>query len=153
MDPNPGVTTTGAPARTVDDVPERAWTLCAGGVLVDDAGRVLLVRRGHDPYAGTWSLPSGRVEPGEDVRAGASREVREETGLEVEVHDLLGVVRRQDPAGIHHYEIHDFACRVVGGRLSAGDDADDVGWFSEAEMAEMALSPGLLVALRDFGVL
>jgi 8-oxo-dGTP diphosphatase len=128
------------------------WTLCAGGVLVDDAGRVLLVRRGHEPYQGTWSLPSGRAEPGEDVRTTATREVREETGLDVEVDDLLGVVRRQDSASSVHYEIHDFACHVVGGRLAPGDDADEVGWFSEAQMAELSLSPGLLGALRDFGV-
>lgn len=128
------------------------WTLCAGGVLVDEAGRVLLVRRGHEPYQGTWSLPSGRAEPGEDVRAAATREVREETGLDVEVDGLLGVVRRQDSAGAFHYEIHDFACRVVGGTLTAGDDAEEVGWFSESQMAELSLSPGLLGALRAFGV-
>lgn len=139
--------------RTVGTVAQPEWTLCAGGVLVDDAGRVLLVRRGHEPYAGTWSLPSGRVEPGEDVRAGAAREVLEETGLRVQVDELLGVVRRQDPAGVYHYEIHDFACRVVGGSVTPGDDAADVGWFSLAEMAEMPLSPGLLGALREFGVL
>lgn len=128
------------------------WTLCAGGVLVDDDGRVLLVRRGHEPYEGTWSLPSGRAEPGEDVRDAAAREVLEETGLDVEVDALLGVVRRQDSAGLYHYEIHDFACRIVGGTLAAGDDAEAVGWFSETQLAEMPLSPGLLGALRDFGV-
>jgi len=133
-------------------VADEDWTLCAGGVLVDDAGRVLLVRRGHEPYTGRWSLPSGRAEPGEDVQEAASREVLEETGLDVEVGELLGVVRRQDPAGEFHYEIHDFACRVVGGRLVAGDDAAEVGWFTEAQMAELPLSPGLLRALRDFGV-
>jgi ADP-ribose pyrophosphatase YjhB (NUDIX family) len=121
-------------------------------VLIDDAGRVLLVRRGHAPYEGTWSLPSGRAEQGETVRAAASREVFEETGLVVEVNELLGVVRRQDPAGTVHYEIHDFACSVVSGTLAPGDDADDAQWFSEAEMADLDLSPGLLGALRDFGV-
>jgi 8-oxo-dGTP diphosphatase len=133
-------------------VADEGWTLCAGGVLVDGSGRVLLVRRGHEPYAGRWSLPSGRAEPGEDVREAASREVLEETGLDVEVDELLGVVRRQDAAGEFHYEIHDFACRIVGGTLVAGDDAAEVGWFTEAQMAELPLSPGLLGALRDFGV-
>ncbi len=133
-------------------VADEGWTLCAGGVLVDNSGRLLLVRRGHAPYEGTWSLPSGRAEPGEDVRAAASREVLEETGLDVEVDELLGVVYRQDPAGEFHYEIHDFACRIVGGALAAGDDAAEVGWFTEAQMTQMPLSPGLLGALRDFGV-
>lgn len=137
---------------TVEPVTDQSWTLCAGGVLLDDGGRVLLVRRGHEPYAGRWSLPSGRAEPGEDVRDAAAREVLEETGLAVEVTALLGVVRRQDPAGTVHYEIHDFACRVISGTLRAGDDAAEVGWFSEQQMAQMSLSPGLLAALRDFGV-
>ena len=126
--------------------------MCAGGVLTDADGRVLLVRRGHAPYAGTWSLPSGRAEPGETVRTAAEREVLEETGLVVQADELLGIVRRQDPEGSVHYEIHDFACRVVGGSLVPGDDADEAAWFSEAEMAGLDLSPGLLGALRDFGV-
>lgn len=139
--------------RIVVAVTQRAWTLCAGGVLRDEQGRVLLVRRGHAPYAGTWSLPSGRAEPGEDLRDTAAREVAEETGLTVEVGDLLGVVRRQDPTGKQRYEIHDFACQVAGGELAAGDDADDVGWFTPDELLGMTLSPGLMGALRDFGVL
>lgn len=128
------------------------WTLCAGGVVTDDEGRLLLVRRGHAPFAGTWSLPSGRTAPGEDVRTAAAREVAEETGLAVEVGDLLGVVHRQDESGEFRYEIHDFACRVIGGRLAAGDDADAVGWFHPHELATMPLAPGLMRALRDFGV-
>jgi ADP-ribose pyrophosphatase YjhB (NUDIX family) len=139
--------------RIVATVTSRAWTLCAGGVLRDERGRVLLVRRGHAPYAGTWSLPSGRAEPGEDLRDAAAREVVEETGLTVQVGELLGVVHRQDPAGDYRYEIHDFACQATGGELTAGDDADEVGWFTQDEMEQMPLSPGLLGALRDFGVL
>jgi ADP-ribose pyrophosphatase YjhB (NUDIX family) len=139
--------------RIVATVTSRAWTLCAGGVLRDERGRVLLVRRGHAPYAGTWSLPSGRAEPGEDLRDAAAREVVEETGLRVQVGELLGVVHRQDPTGEYRYEIHDFACQVTGGELTAGDDADEVGWFTPDEMEQMPLSPGLLGALRDFGVL
>lgn len=129
------------------------WTLCAGGVVVDDDGRVLLVRRGHAPYAGTWSLPSGRAEPGEELAAAAAREVAEETGLTVSVGDLLGVVHRQDPSGTYRYEIHDFACVVTAGTPRAGDDADDLGWFSSDEIAALPTSPGLMDALRDFGVL
>jgi ADP-ribose pyrophosphatase YjhB (NUDIX family) len=129
------------------------WTLCGGGVLVDDTGRVLLVQRGHEPFAGSWSLPSGRANPGEDAAAAAAREVLEETGLLVEVESLLGVVRRQDPRGEYHYEIYDYACRVIGGQLRPGDDAADVRWFSAEQLESADLTPGLLEALRDFGVL
>ena len=119
--------------------------------MQDEEGRLLLVRRGHEPFAGTWSLPSGRNRPGEAPREAAAREVLEETGLVVEVGDLLGVVRRE--AGPHHYEIHDFACRPVGGRLQAGDDAAEVAWVAPGDLDDLTLSPGLRGALRDFGVL
>ena len=138
--------------RTVVAVGDQ-WTLCAGGVVVDDEGQVLLVRRGHAPYAGTWSLPSGRVEPGEDLVTAAAREVAEETGLTVSVGELLGVVHREDPAGIYRYEIHDFACVVTAGTPRAGDDATDLGWFTGEEIAVLPTSPGLMDALRDFGVI
>lgn len=122
-------------------------------MIVDDQGRLLLVRRGHEPYAGSWSLPSGRAEPGETARQAARREVIEETGLEVEVGELLGVVFREHAAGGQRYEIHDFAARVVGGTARAADDADEVGWFTPLELSTLPTSPGLLSALRDFGVL
>jgi ADP-ribose pyrophosphatase YjhB (NUDIX family) len=120
--------------------------------VLDPQGRILLVLRGHEPFAGHWSLPSGRCEPGEDAAAAAAREVLEETGLAVEVGDLLGVLRRQDAAGRYHYEVHDFACRPVAGALHAGDDAADARWFDVDELPGLDLSPGLLDALRDFGV-
>jgi ADP-ribose pyrophosphatase YjhB (NUDIX family) len=121
-------------------------------VVLDEQGRILLVLRGHDPFAGHWSLPSGRREPGEAAAAAAAREVLEETGLVVEVGDLLGVLRRQDADGRYHYEVHDFACRPVGGTLRAGDDAADARWFDPAQLDGLTLSPGLLQALREFGV-
>lgn len=139
--------------RTVVPMADGTWTLCAGGVVTDEDGRLLLVRRGHDPFRGSWSLPSGRAEPGEHAQEAARREVLEETGLVVKVGSRLGVVHRRDPAGTQRYEIHDFACQVVGGTLAAGDDADDVGWFTADQVAALPLTPGLLDALRDFDVL
>src|SRR3954467_13874735 len=102
---------------------------CAGAVVRDGAGRVLLVRRANEPGRGLWALPGGRLEPGEDARGCAAREVREETGLEVTVSDeLLAVV-------IGDYDVTDFAATVVGGELRAGDDATDVRWCTADELA------------------
>ncbi|MGN6472231.1 MAG: NUDIX domain-containing protein [Mycobacteriales bacterium] len=110
-------------------------------------GQLLLVRRGRPPAQGTWSLPGGRVEPGESPADAAVREVREETGLDVEVERLLVTVP------VLGYLVHDFAASVTGGALAAGDDADDVGWFSPAELDTVPTSPGLLEELRRMGVL
>jgi 8-oxo-dGTP diphosphatase len=122
-------------------------TLCAGAVVRDDAGRLLLVQRGIEPARGTWSLPGGRVEPGETVDAAAVREVREETGLTVTIGELLAVV---DVMG---YTVHDFAATVIGGVLQAADDASDVRWCTPDQVADLPLSPGLLDELRRMQVL
>ena len=127
--------------------PVGTQALCAGGVIRDDVGRLLLVLRRHDPGRGLWSLPGGRVEPGETVGDAVRREVREETGLDVAVGELLGVVTRGD------YLIHDHAAYVSGGELRAGDDAAEVRWCDAGDLATLPLTPLLLESLRDFGVL
>jgi ADP-ribose pyrophosphatase YjhB (NUDIX family) len=114
---------------------------CAGAVVRDDEGRVLLVLRANEPSRGRWSLPGGRIEPGESAEQAAAREVREETGLDVTVGAL---VCRAD---LGPYVVDDFAATVVGGTLRAGDDALDARWFSVEEMRSLPLSPGLLDAL------
>ena len=126
---------------------------CGGGVVLDACGRLLLVRRGHDPHAGRWSLPSGRCESGEDPRTAAEREVEEETGLRVRATRLLGVLERADPSRPIDYEIHDYACEILDGRLRAGDDAEAVAWVPLPALETLPLTPQLRVALTDFGVL
>jgi 8-oxo-dGTP diphosphatase len=121
---------------------------CAGAVVRDDGGRLLLVRRGHDPGRGSWSLPGGRIEPGESAVEAAAREVREETGLEVAINELLTTVDL--PGG---YRVHDFAATVVGGELVAGDDADDVRWCTPDEVSLLELSAGLIDELRRIGAM
>lgn len=125
---------------------------CAGGIVHDGARRVLLIRRGQPPSAGSWSVPGGRCRPGESPAAACVREVQEETGLQVEVVRFAGRVERAAPSG-GVYVIDDFVCRVVGGALAAGDDATDARWVSRAQLAALALAPGLHAALDEWGLL
>jgi mutator protein MutT len=108
-----------------------------GAVIVED-NRVLLVRRGQAPLLGEWSLPGGVLECGETLRDATIREAREETGLEVETGELLGVyervIRSEDGRVRYHYVLIDFLCRAVAGVLSVGSDAADVRWFESAEL-------------------
>lgn len=125
---------------------------CVGAVVHDGAGRILLVRRANPPGAGLWSIPGGKVEPGEDDAAAVAREVAEETGLRVEPGAALGSVERPAPGG-GIFVIADLVCRVTGGTLAAGDDAADAGWFAAAELATLPVVPGLVEALTDWQVL
>lgn len=86
--------------------------------------QVVLVQRANPPAQGTWTLPGGKVDRGESLVAAARREVREETGLEVEIGELVEVI--EIVSETHHFVILDYAARPVGGTLTAGDDAADV---------------------------
>ena len=113
-----------------------------GGVIVQD-GRALLIRRGQPPLLGEWSLPGGVLECGETLREAAVREAMEETGLVVEVIDMLGVyerVIRNDGRVRYHYVLIDFLCRPAGGELKAGSDAAEVGWFTREELPALKLA-------------
>jgi 8-oxo-dGTP diphosphatase len=126
---------------------------CVGAVIRDGAGRLLLIKRGHEPGKGLWSIPGGRVEPGESDESALVREVREETGLAVRAGGLIGAVRRPAGAPGAEFHIRDYAAQVTGGTLAAGDDADDAMWASGADLDTLPLTDGLLDTLRSWGVL
>src|SRR4051794_28870785 len=117
---------------------------CVGALTFDPDGRLLLVQRANDPGRGLWSLPGGRVEPGEDDAAALVREMAEETGLTVVPGALVGRVRRGA------YDIADYRCVVVGGELRAGDDALDARWCDAAEFAALPLVPRLAETLAGW---
>jgi 8-oxo-dGTP diphosphatase len=125
---------------------------CVGGVIKDDQGRLLLIKRGHAPGLGLWSLPGGRIEPGETDAEALVREMAEETGLTVAPGPLVGRVQRP---GQHEdiLDIRDYAATVTGGMLRAGDDAAEARWVAPSELESLPVTDGLVEALTTWGVL
>lgn len=123
---------------------------CAGAIIVDSEGRLLLIQRGHDPGRGLWSVPGGKCEAGETAAQACLREAQEETGLSVAIVRHAGQIRFPGLPG-DEVLIDDFVCTVTGGTLRAGDDADDAQWVDLDAAQRLALTPGLLRILSDWG--
>lgn len=123
--------------------------LAVGVFVFDAAGRVLLVKRGRPPAQGQWSVPGGKVEWGESVAAACRREVREETGIEIELGPLVTWIERMDDA--HHYVILDFVAvpRDDQAQPTAGDDAADACWLRETQLHDLPLTAGLREVLQQ----
>ena len=113
------------------------------GAVVWRDGKVLMIQRGKPPRQGIWSLPGGAQDLGETVEQGIRRELREETGIEIELLGLLAVIDsvQRDAEGrvLYHYTIVDYAARWLSGDLVAGDDAADAAWISPEDLAKMEL--------------
>lgn len=124
----------------------------AVGALVFSENKILLVERGQEPLRGYWSLPGGAVETGERLEEALLREVREETGLEVEcdgLHEIFERVTRDGEGRAEfHYVVVDFLCHPVGGHLEAASDAAGAQWVSEGELAHLKITPGSLPVIE-----
>ena len=121
------------------------------GAVIIENDRVLLVKRGHPPLLGEWSIPGGVLEVGEMLRDAAVREAREETGLAVETGELLGVfdrVLREGERIRYHYVLIDFLCRRISGEPCCGTDAGEVRWFDLEELEPLKLAPDTFEVIR-----
>ncbi len=118
------------------------------GAIIIDNDRVVLIRRGHAPALGEWSIPGGLLEIGETLREAAVREALEETGLQVDPADLLGVydrvLRDADERTIYHYVLIDFFCHRLAGEPLAAGDAAEARWFRRDELPALSLAADTL---------
>ncbi|NIN66463.1 MAG: NUDIX domain-containing protein [Anaerolineae bacterium] len=126
------------------------------GVLMEEDGRYLLVKRAAEPDAGLWSIPGGLIEVGEKAADAAAREALEETGLTVEILNRVDVVDRivRDPEGdvMYHFIIIDFHARPLSGEMRPMDDALDAVWVTPEEFTEYELTPTLVELLKRMGL-
>ena len=115
-----------------------------GAVVLDDAGRVVLIRRRFEPLAGRWSLPGGTLELGETLEAGVAREILEETSLTIAVGPVIEVFDRimldETQRVRYHFVLVDYLCRIIGGELQARSDVDDAVFVNPDEMAQYELT-------------
>jgi 8-oxo-dGTP diphosphatase len=124
------------------------------GVVVIDQGRLLLIKRWGPFRTGYWAVPGGKPEWGETLADCAVREVAEETGLDVELGDVIWVgdaMSDEDPPE-HHFVLIDFSARVIGGALEAGDDAKEAVFVDLSDVRSLLLTPSMYELLDDLGL-
>jgi 8-oxo-dGTP diphosphatase len=120
--------------------------VAVGAIVFDAEGRVLLVERGKPPGVGLWTVPGGRLEGAETLAQAVTREVREETGLVVEVGPLSCVLERMGDD--YHFVILDYLARVIGGNLVAASDARAARFVTSDELPTLPLTDGLVAVLE-----
>lgn len=125
--------------------------LAASAAVFRDA-RVLLARRGRGPGRGLWSLPGGKVEPGETLAEAAAREVMEEVAVEAEILAVAAardiIVRGEDQGLLAHYVVIAHAARWRSGEPVSGEEALEVGWFAPEDVAGLPATDGLAEVVR-----
>jgi 8-oxo-dGTP diphosphatase len=130
--------------------PPAALPRVAVGAIVFSGDHVLLVQRATPPGAGLWTVPGGKLEPGETLAAAVVREVREETGLAVTCGALVAVIERVSPG--FHYVILDYLATLADAATSpaptAGDDVGAARWVAWADLAALPLTDGLVAVLE-----
>lgn len=129
---------------------------CVGAIVRDGAGRLLIIRRGRPPGVGLWSIPGGRVEPGETLTDAVRREVFEETGLRVDIGAVAGSVILPGASPTDTYAVTDYFASLTADMSAvepvAGDDATAVRWATYDELNALPTTAGLTAALEAWHV-
>ena len=129
-----------------------------GGVVIEN-GQALLIKRGSEPLLGQWSIPGGTLELGESLQQGVARELLEETGLEVQVLDMIEAFDRifldptaanpkDKPRPKYHYVIVDYLCERLAGEAQAGSDVTDIAYTTEQELEGFQMTSTAMRVLR-----
>jgi ADP-ribose pyrophosphatase YjhB (NUDIX family) len=125
------------------------------GGLITKGDRILVVKRENDPGKGLWSIPGGLLEVGETIQEGVKREIREETGLDVEVVELLDVIDSitcdEAERVCFHYVLIDFLCRVTRGKLSPDTDVKEAQWVRVDDLENIPTTRTLTRLLKKMG--
>lgn len=122
----------------------------SGIILRDNA--VLMIKRGHEPAKGWWSVPGGHVEWGESVQDALIREIREECNIAIKPVRLFSIVEAIDQHNPpnYHYILLDYIAEYISGEPRIGSDADDIGWFTESALKKMKVVPSVMRSLESY---
>jgi 8-oxo-dGTP diphosphatase len=120
-----------------------------GAVVFNDRAEILLIKRGKPPHHGRWMVPGGSLEWGETLEQAAVREVREETGIEIEIEAFVELVEAITPGESgYHFVILDYAARAIGGSLKADSDALEAAWFGMDALSGLHLTSKLQAVIE-----
>jgi ADP-ribose pyrophosphatase YjhB (NUDIX family) len=136
-----------------DAPPANRLVPAASAVVVDQAGRILLIRRSDN---GLWAIPGGLMDLGEDIACTVRREVKEETGLDVEPEAIVGIY--SNPRHVIEFpngEVRQqfsvcFACRLLGGELTTSAESPEVGFFTPAAIEAMPMHGSIRLRIRHY---
>ena len=140
---------------------DRRWypeqPIAGVGVVVFKDGKILTIKRGHEPSKGKWSIPGGRIELGETVQEAGRREVREECSIDVEIERVIdaanNIIRDENGHIKYHFVIIDLLARYVRGEVEAQTDAEECRWVTPRELAELDITSSLREMLTRQGII
>lgn len=125
------------------------------GAIIMNRNKMLIVKRANEPAKGLWSVPGGVVELGEQLHEALKREVKEETGLEVDIERLVdavdNIVFNEEGRIQYHYVLLDYLCRPRGGALKAADDVHDIQWVPLEALQSLPITPSLNRVIAKIG--